>query len=332
MRAFVLFLIVWIFNGSQAADHVIYERCMRGKFHKTIPGPEENLQTCSHFSDKACCTNDTAASLRDDDALYGFNYSHCAPMSKECQNFFLQNNCFYECSPNVWPWLSAVDSSYRKERYHNVPLCAGNCNAWWDACRLQQTCVTTWSTGFTWKNKVNECPEGSKCRSFEQVYKNATFFCENVWGPNDYKVVDNGDANKPCIEFIFHQSNPNKKTADFYAKQSGLICDQEEKQARDEEIKSLKTKVAVLAIFFAIIVFVIFVACIAYFRLRPAATNGDHSALPQHSAPPSQVIHLHNHHQRTSESLAATDTDSKVSFVNDIFNDSDRQPLHLNAA
>jgi len=98
---------------------------------------------------------------------------------------FTQDHCFYECSPNVGPWIVEViinssifqfvkiieyfkdyiislsfriqepDRSWRNQRYFGVPLCASDCNQWFNDCKHDLTCVENWSRGFTWKN-INE--------------------------------------------------------------------------------------------------------------------------------------------------------------------------------
>lgn len=42
--------------------------------------------------------------------MYGFNYNHCPnhKMSNKCLEHFVQDLCFYECSPNVGPWVQSV--------------------------------------------------------------------------------------------------------------------------------------------------------------------------------------------------------------------------------
>jgi len=49
--------------------------------------------------------------------MYGFNYNHCGPgkeMSDRCRKHFVQDLCFYECSPNVGPWRQAVGLPFLK--------------------------------------------------------------------------------------------------------------------------------------------------------------------------------------------------------------------------
>lgn len=40
--------------------------------------------------------------------LYNFSLVHCGLMMPGCQQHFLQAICFYECSPNLGPWIRQV--------------------------------------------------------------------------------------------------------------------------------------------------------------------------------------------------------------------------------
>jgi folate receptor len=50
--------------------------------------------------------------------MYGFNYNHCPnrKMSSKCLEHFVQDLCFYECSPNVGPWMQTVGSMKLMEK------------------------------------------------------------------------------------------------------------------------------------------------------------------------------------------------------------------------
>nr|CAB3246774.1 folate receptor gamma [Phallusia mammillata] len=194
--------------------------CLDGKYHKTAPGPEDELMKCSSWKDNSCCTNHTAFYANDDEAhLYGFNLSHCQNMSQKCKNWFISNNCFYECSPNIGPWILPVKSSFRNEKVKDVPLCKSQCDSWWTACSKESTCVEHWNNGFNWtgKPRAMSCPIGKPCKPFTDIFHNATYFCENIYGPNDYKVVDDKEF---CMKLQFTGSNPNIKVAEHYANET----------------------------------------------------------------------------------------------------------------
>ena len=51
---------------------------------------------------------------------------------------------------------------------------------------------------------ANVCKPGSECKTFYETYKTSRDFCENVWGPKDYKVVTD---DSPCLNFIEQELN-----------------------------------------------------------------------------------------------------------------------------
>ena len=189
--------------------------CLKGKHHKPIPEPEADLGQCVSWETYSCCTNRTAKQISmDKSPLYKFNYSHCGKMSQKCLSWFIKNHCFYECSPNLGPWLKPVQSSYRQERFENLPLCKRDCDSWWDACKFDKTCTINWSKGgFVWSKDGNACPNHTECKEIQTLFGNATFFCENIYGPHDYKVV----SVEQCMLLNFTGENPNTKIARVFA-------------------------------------------------------------------------------------------------------------------
>lgn len=65
---------------------------------------------CTPWKKRSCCTHDTTRNAHHS-GLYNFNYDHCSQkknMSEECRRHFRQDLCFYECSPNIGPWIVQV--------------------------------------------------------------------------------------------------------------------------------------------------------------------------------------------------------------------------------
>ncbi|XP_071453822.1 folate receptor beta-like isoform X2 [Hetaerina americana] len=158
--------------------------CLDGMHHKTEPGPEGDLyKQCYPWRDRSCCKYNTTEAAHHA-GLYGFKLDHCtdsAKMSTDCRRHFVQDLCFYECSPNIGPWI-VKDSGMkiRKERYFEVPLCQSDCEAWFESCYDDYTCTDNWSRNFNWSNGRNHCPAMSKCRTFGSIYGNAGNFCSKV--------------------------------------------------------------------------------------------------------------------------------------------------------
>ncbi|TGZ68526.1 hypothetical protein CRM22_004209 [Opisthorchis felineus] len=124
--------------------------CINGTHHKKAPSPEPtDDHICTDWASMSCCEHKTMRSVQDS-LLYGFNHSHCKPMSQKCINMFKRELCFYECSPHVGPWLVKTQSLRRRERSYLVPLCEEDCNKWYEACKNEETCVRDWSVEFEW--------------------------------------------------------------------------------------------------------------------------------------------------------------------------------------
>ena len=64
---------------------------------------------CSPWANRSCCTHGTTKDIHGESQP--FDFDHCigkAPMSEKCRRHFNQDYCFYECSPNVGPWIVGV--------------------------------------------------------------------------------------------------------------------------------------------------------------------------------------------------------------------------------
>ncbi|CAH0392840.1 unnamed protein product [Bemisia tabaci] len=187
LAAMILTLLVciptFLADTAYAPEELNY--CIDGLNHKKEPGPESDLyKECSPWKHRSCCTFDTTYNAHHSNN-HGFNFDHCSHvkiMSERCRRHFIQDLCFYECSPNVGPWVVKVPHKQSKERFFEVPLCQIDCDSWFDACRHDYTCAEIWGrNGFQWKNHTNYCKESSTCRTFEEVYNNnAKNFCEKL--------------------------------------------------------------------------------------------------------------------------------------------------------
>ncbi|XP_018904498.2 folate receptor beta isoform X1 [Bemisia tabaci] len=218
LAAMILTLLVciptFLADTAYAPEELNY--CIDGLNHKKEPGPESDLyKECSPWKHRSCCTFDTTYNAHHSNN-HGFNFDHCSHvkiMSERCRRHFIQDLCFYECSPNVGPWVVKVPHKQSKERFFEVPLCQIDCDSWFDACRHDYTCAEIWGrNGFQWKNHTNYCKESSTCRTFEEVYNNnAKNFCEKVWDYS-WKVLSD---DQPCMRMWFNNSmdNPNDRVA-----------------------------------------------------------------------------------------------------------------------
>ncbi|XP_019359947.1 PREDICTED: folate receptor gamma-like isoform X2 [Gavialis gangeticus] len=198
--------------------------CMDAKHHKTKPGPEGELHNqCTPWKDNACCTANTSTEAHKDQSyLYSFNWNHCGGMKDKCKRHFIQDTCLYECSPNLGPWIVKTDSSWRRERLMNVPLCKEDCDKWWDDCQDSYTCKENWHKGWNWTTGSNQCPRASECRPFKLVFPRPADLCEKLWS-GSYKYTTERQGSGRCIQMWFSsaQANPNVAVAEYYARLGG---------------------------------------------------------------------------------------------------------------
>ncbi|CAG0886986.1 unnamed protein product [Cyprideis torosa] len=173
------------------------------------------MSECHAWSPLSCCYRNVSEALHNDySPLYGFTLDHCyrekrVKMSQECRDYFLRDHCFYECEPNLGPWVVPdPKKKWRKERIHSVPLCASECNDWFNACRNDFTCTDNWSTKFKWRRGTNHCP--GICETFDHIFNgSAKTFCETVF---DGDFVFTPDSS-PCMRFRFDPDLPNPNAA-----------------------------------------------------------------------------------------------------------------------
>ncbi|XP_033111301.1 folate receptor beta-like [Anneissia japonica] len=219
---YVMDLALWLIffstvtmTSSEDSVEAYLNRCLDGVNHKTKPGPESNLfGQCNQYKELSCCTEETTRGLHQSHSWLNFNWHHCdTQLSKACTAFLNHDLCFYECSPNVAPWLVPHNISIRNERYKGIPLCESECNAWWDACRYDLTCKDNWALGWDWSAGVNVCPAGTTCRTFEDVFGSAANMCHQIWAGAFNVTADN----EQCMVFYFSDTNPNREVARYYA-------------------------------------------------------------------------------------------------------------------
>lgn len=219
----LLSLIVYEESSAQLSKNrdELLNWCLDATYHKKEPGPEAKLfDQCTPWKDRSCCTENTTRDIHEK-SLYNFNFNHCREetghgMSEACLRHFRQDHCFYECEPNIGPWVQKDSKKMRKERFLNVPLCSSDCDSWWEACKDDLTCTDNWPVNMKFNSSGNHCPKGAKCQTFEKIYKTAKDFCEKVWNYS-WKYTENG----ACMRIWFNGSagNPNRRVAEVYVDQ-----------------------------------------------------------------------------------------------------------------
>lgn len=139
-----------------------------------------------------------------------------------------------------------VDQSWRKQRILDVPLCLEDCQTWWDDCQEVSTCKVDWHTGWNWTTGErrththlthphthnlpdgrvcvlppgkNQCPSGTKCQKWREVFPTARDMCEKIWSQS-YKFTELTKDSGRCMQMWFTGENPNKKVAEYYLNQA----------------------------------------------------------------------------------------------------------------
>jgi hypothetical protein len=93
-----------------------------------------------------------------------YHWDRCGPISQECERFFVQEACFYECDANAGlyrkydasiydpkcdAYAADYDESFAKAnncdhntwQVHNMPIKASYCDAWFTACSKDKFCA-----------------------------------------------------------------------------------------------------------------------------------------------------------------------------------------------
>jgi len=159
--------------------------------HKNVPGKEGRALEayhCKPWNKHSCCTWNTTSSINQDGtlSLYGITWDQCPQlkkMSPKCKEHFERDTCFYECSPNLGPWIVEDEKSKisRKERMVNVPLCAQDCKDWYHDCMFDYTCNDNWGKNWNWAKKGTSEMCTKPCKLIKDYFPNPKLFCENIF-------------------------------------------------------------------------------------------------------------------------------------------------------
>jgi len=214
MQRLLLLLVCQVTVAQRTSDpEKLLNSCIDGKNHKVEPGKEDELHSqCSPWANHACCTKNTTYNIHGGQ-MYNLNFDHCRPLSEQCKKHFIQDLCFYECEPHLGPWMKKVAMKYRKERAFQVPLCAADCDNWFDDCKNDMTCAENWIKDLVTKNNKKECADKGNCKTFKEMYTNSSNFCEKVWD-HAWQYTAN---TKACMRIWFDpsQGNPNRQVAEL---------------------------------------------------------------------------------------------------------------------
>ncbi|XP_028393668.1 riboflavin-binding protein-like [Dendronephthya gigantea] len=187
------------------------EQCLEGPYHRKTPLEEsQEYKFCTPWKNLTCCTVRLDNEIDQGNApkLYNDTWHLCGNLSTECLKHWKRQECFYQCSPYAYQWKD----SKVKDALNGVPICASECDAWFDACKSDLICVKNviedYERTMEYKNKCPG-PSNNSCVNYTVMYGSGESLCNHMWG-NSYKYVKEDGNN--CMKFWFNSSeNPNSK-------------------------------------------------------------------------------------------------------------------------
>jgi folate receptor len=160
---------MWFFDAQNPNDATAkslgklnasgHDTCHLSYFHKDVPGPEpENFTECHPWKQNACCNHQTVMTDETLNQGYGkeYRWDRCGKLSPECERFFVQEACFYECDPNAGlyrKWHPSVydpsNTAHNEWQMFKMPIKASYCDAWFTACRKDKFCASAGGSYFS---------------------------------------------------------------------------------------------------------------------------------------------------------------------------------------
>lgn len=98
--------------------------------HKNAPSKEDLSGECGAFRGNSCCAKETVPDHETLKGIYGepWHWDRCSngKMSQQCERFFSQEACMYECDPNAGYWRKYVEEGMPE--LSNRTKYIGECN------------------------------------------------------------------------------------------------------------------------------------------------------------------------------------------------------------
>ena len=93
----------------------------------------------------------------------------------------------------------------------DVPICASECDAWYEACKNDKICVENVLEDYNRTvDYVAKCPRDKNCTTYAKMYGSGKNLCEKMWGDSYRYVQKDNDVNN-CMKMWFTpgSENPN---------------------------------------------------------------------------------------------------------------------------
>lgn len=156
-----------------------HDTCHLNYFHKDAPGPEPDAFTeCHPWKNEACCTHGTVETATKLKEGYGaeYHWDRCGDLTPECERFFVQEACFYECDPNAGLFrkyhpsiFNQSNSDHNEWQILGMPIKASYCDAWFTACRKDKFCASAGGSFFSCAAEYQRVDEAAELRAQLQL-------------------------------------------------------------------------------------------------------------------------------------------------------------------
>ncbi|XP_030061386.1 riboflavin-binding protein [Microcaecilia unicolor] len=183
MQMWVPMTVFALLSTVTGHHHLHHLKCLEGNYHKPSPSAELDLEECHLYSASSCCYANFTEKLTPSPMvkLDNFFWDRCGNLSRQCESYIKQVECFYQCSPHASHWVHPNSS----DAIRNVPLCQSFCDNWLEACSDDFTCAQNHLTDWRLEEDGNYCRNA--CIPYSQMYDSGTDLCENTWGES-FKV------------------------------------------------------------------------------------------------------------------------------------------------
>lgn len=229
-----LLLAACLLAGAQGFCDICHLRNNHTKdFATPFEAPVEEFKYCQQWKDNACCTKETANNVIE---LYGeanrfdrcdFDPNTPKNMSDGCRDFFIAQDCFYECDVSAGKYrrhinCGSVDGGNSWE-IKGMPIKASFCDSWFEACKDDYICATpeipslmTISDHSCEYEVDADGNEIGDCRKFSDVFMDGKDICELMWGESyiyetreDQAYTMNFSGSNPNTEINLHIAFPD---------------------------------------------------------------------------------------------------------------------------
>jgi hypothetical protein len=157
----------------------------------------------------------------------------CGKLTSACEQFFIEEGCFYECDHNLGKWRKhddeSCDNGNNGWQITGTPIKASYCDAWFEACKGPDTkmCMGALSEegkpvyGYFSQPECHSKEGTGGCRRIDEVYTNGFHMCETMWS-GSFKYETDTSADAYVMSFDEGATNPNN--AMFTSKAYPPMC------------------------------------------------------------------------------------------------------------